>query len=104
MPPAAVCAACGARSTRGGRVRRLNELGFGLENERKAIHLCQDCLHRRTERQWTLEDDDGRRVYDALHGDPNGTRQRYSYFLEEDDRIHLLRLRPEWVDENAADT
>lgn len=104
MPPAAVCDACGARSTHGGRVRRLNELGFGPENAHKAIHLCHECLERREARRWTLENDTGQRVYDALNDRVQTTGQRYSYLIEEDDRIHLMRLQPDWVDENAADT
>lgn len=103
MPPAAVCDACGARSTNGGRVRRLNELGFGPENEHKAIHLCQGCLEQREARRWTMDDDTGQRVYDALHDRSNVSGKRYSY-LKETDRIHLLRLQPSWVDEHAIDT
>jgi hypothetical protein len=104
MPPAAVCDACGARSTRGGRVRRFNELGLGAENRRKAIHLCEECLHRRQERRWHLDHEMGQRVFEALRGRTSAASQRYSYLIEADDRIHLMRLQPSWVDDHAADT
>jgi hypothetical protein len=80
----------------------LTELGFGPENEAKAIHLCEGCLTDREERTWSVDDDIGRRLRDALHQRRQASRQRYTY-LEEPDTIHLVRLQPEWVDNQASD-
>lgn len=103
MPRAAICDTCGARSTQGGRVRRLNELGFGPENERKAIHLCTECLEERQARYWNMTDEAGQRLRDALHQRYRVSGQRYSYLMEPDEAIHLVRLQPDWVDQQASD-
>lgn len=103
MPPAAICDACGARSTAGGRIRRLSELGFGPENEGRAIHLCEECLDQREERTWQIDEDDGQRIYEALHERHQVSGKRYSYLMQGAERIHLVRLQPEWVDQQAAD-
>lgn len=103
MPQAAICVACGARSTHGGRIRRLNELGFGPENETKAIHMCEDCLETREARNWRMDDDAGQRIYDALHHRDRASNERYSYLREGDEAIRLVRLQPEWVDQQASD-
>lgn len=103
MPRAAICDTCGARSTQGGRVRRLNELGFGPENEAKAIHLCDDCLEEREARTWPMDNDTGQRLRSALHERHQVSRERYSYFQEGEDAIRLMRLQPDWVDHQASD-
>lgn len=103
MPQAAICDTCGARSTQGGRVRRLNELGFGPENEAKAIHLCEDCLEEREARTWRIDNDTGQRLREALHQRHQVSRRRYSYLQEGEEAIRLMRLQPEWVDQQASD-
>lgn len=99
MPEAAICGTCGDSA----QIRRLNELGFGPENEHKAIYMCDDCLEQREAKSWHIDEATGQRVYEALHGRHQASHQRYSYLLEGAERIHLMRLQPDWVDQQAAD-
>lgn len=84
-------------------MRRLNELGFGPENEAKAIHLCEDCLDEREARTWPMDNDTGQRLRSALHERRQVSNERYSYFQEGEETIRLMRLQPEWVDQQASD-
>jgi hypothetical protein len=103
MPQAAICDTCGARSTRGGRVHRLNELGLGPENETKAIHLCEDCLEERQARTWRLSDDTAQRLRQALQ-ERRRVAHSYTYLQDGEEAIRLMRLQPDWVDRQAVDT
>lgn len=103
MPDQAICETCGATGTIGEGIRTLNELGVGPGHQAHAIHLCEDCLERKDTRSWELTDALGRRLYETLEAQTEAPARRYSYLLEPGERIHLVRLRPDWVQRHALE-
>lgn len=50
---------------------------------------------------WGLDEPDGRRLRATLEGLDHEPAQRYAYLVEEDTRLLLVRLRPDWVAQHA---
>lgn len=95
------CETCGATGQIGDGIHKLAGLGFGPGQDDRAIHLCDGCLERRETDAWPLSGPDGQRLYEALQDKTQAPSRRYSYLLEPDENIHLVRLRPDWVDRHA---
>lgn len=95
------CRTCGQEGSLEGEIHRLAEPG-GSEDASTAIHLCTDCLDRREAERWSPEDNDGARLLDALDTNEPAADRRYSYLVEPEESIRLVRLRRDWVQENAA--
>lgn len=97
----ATCATCHATGDVGDELHELTEVGGEGPSDARTIHLCEDCLDRRETSQWPLAGEAGQRLYEALDSQPHAPRERYSYLLEPDQRLHLVRLRPDWVQQHA---
>lgn len=78
----------------------LQEAGHGASAP--ALHLCASCLAEREARVWPRSSDDGRRLSRALDERSAAPGQRFTYFYGDDEAIHLVRLRPAWVERHAA--
>lgn len=97
------CATCGTHGTLGESIRELEELGFGPDVDGSTIRLCRACLDLRDTKAWDLDDSEGRRLFEALQKQtPSQPHGRYSYLVEPDEDIHLVRLRTDWVQDHAA--
>lgn len=92
------CETCGETS----KLVELTELGFGPGHEDDGIHLCRSCLEEREAACWSSSDPDGRGILDALAGRNEPHHGRYTYLQDDDQEIHLMRLRQSWVDRHAA--
>lgn len=97
----ATCATCHATGDVGDQLHELTEVGAGTPEGARTIHLCEDCLDRRETGHWSLAGAEGQRLYEALHSEPHAPRERYSYLVEPDQRLHLVRLRPDWLHQHA---
>lgn len=93
----ATCAACGTEGTRGGTIRFLADPGSG-EDPEDILHLCEGCLADRSAKIWHTQEKKGRQLQEELDSHTSGTSGRYSFLEEPGQRIHLLRLRPGWID------
>lgn len=94
------CATCGTEGSLDDEIRELHGLGLGLDADERAraVHLCRDCLERRDTKHWSLDGDEGQRLFDALADrEPGGRAGRYSYLFEPGEELHLVRLRATWV-------
>lgn len=97
MAEDAICATCGTEGTLGQSVRRLT-LPDPTAEETDALHLCQSCLSTRSTKVWHAQGEQGKRLRDSLESHTPGSGDRYSYLEEPGQRLHLMRLRPGWVD------
>lgn len=97
MSEDATCAACGTEGTLGRAVRFLSTPG-GSDEPDEALHLCEGCLSKRSAKTWHSDGSQGAQIKEELDGPTSGPRDRYSYLEEPGQRIHLMRLRPDWVD------
>lgn len=91
------CQICGTESQ-----TRTMEMACG-PGKRRTLSVCPGCLSQRDTRQWNTDGGEGRRLLDALtsreHEHPQG---RYTYLLDPDDAVHLVRLQHDWMDQHAA--
>lgn len=92
------CATCGAND----ELMSLSELGFGPEHGPRALLMCPSCLERRQAASWPATSEEGQGILDALAQRENPLEERYTY-LGEEQAVHLVRLRPGWVDRHAAE-
>ncbi|MDX1610805.1 MAG: hypothetical protein R3185_00450 [Candidatus Thermoplasmatota archaeon] len=91
------CAACGVPQPSSRPLVPLAELGPQPEHEAPEVHLCLNCLERREAASWNRHEPEGQAIFEALAGKPIRASSRYTYMIEPDHRIHLLRLRPAWI-------
>ena len=96
------CAICGESPTNSNPLRHLVELRSRPADDMREIVLCADCTRRREVRSWSTVGPRGQVLETALESHPDSSAKRFSY-LEDEQRIHLLRLRPDWVGNRAAD-
>lgn len=99
MTPHATCQTCGARPATDAPLLRLTTTTDAPAE--RALTLCEDCLERRETEAWPLDGGEGKRLREALADLDDRPAERYSYLLG-DAEVHLVRLRPDWVDQHAA--
>jgi hypothetical protein len=97
MPPTRRCHACDATS----REVQLVQLTAPAADDVGTLTLCEACLDLRETGAWGLDEPDGRRLRATLEGLDHEPAQRYAYLVEEDTRLLLVRLRPDWVAQHA---
>lgn len=90
------CEICERTDSPGNPLTGLNELEAEHGGTPEAFFLCQNCLSRREVASWPLRGPRGERVYDALEHHTDVLHPRFTY-LSDSRRIHLVRLRPQWV-------
>lgn len=103
MGKQASCQACGTEGTLGQAVRTLTHVDADTGGGSQPIHLCQGCLMRRAAKVWHAQGSEGERLQSALAENPRPSSSRFSYLEEPGQRIHLLRLRSEWLDEQSRE-
>lgn len=94
------CEICGEADSKTNPVHAFAELGFG-DAHPGHIALCRSCVQRRELLAWPSNLHEGRRLEHALLERPEPLRGRYAY-LGDAKGIHLMRLRPEWVEAHSA--
>lgn len=67
-----------------------------------SLRICRPCLAVREAASWPSNSPDGRRIAAALTDPAGPSGARFSYLRDEDEVVHLLRLRPGWVDRHAG--
>ncbi len=95
MPTPAPCQACHAQP---------DDEPVNLEPPRPGagtLTLCGECFARRQARVWDLDTREGRRLRRELDASTTGPR-RFSYLLEDQRYLHLVRLNPDWVERHQA--
>lgn len=92
------CITCGAPS---GLVT-LRERGFGPTHDGLTVTLCQGCLEEREARAWPPEDDATLSLLEALEARHAPPLDRFTYLEDDRGALHLLRLRPSFVDDEAV--
>ncbi len=93
------CLTCGKRGRLGTEIRTLNEVAFG-DGE---IRICQECLDLRETKRWNATGSQGRQLLDELPDKSQFAHRRYSYLVEPEQDIHLVRLRQDWVQEHVSE-
>lgn len=69
------------------------------------VHLCERCLDVRDTQRWSADGEEGQRLRAALTGHTHDHPQgRYTYLLDEEEDIHLVRLARDWLTTHAAET
>lgn len=99
MSSQATCQACGARPATDAPLLRLTTTTDAPAE--RALTLCEACLDRRETEVWPRDGADGKRLCEALEDLDGEPTERYTYLLG-DAEVHLVRLRPDWVDQHAA--
>ncbi|MDX1610804.1 MAG: hypothetical protein R3185_00445 [Candidatus Thermoplasmatota archaeon] len=92
------CATCHRESN---DALELTELGFGPSHTGLSIQLCQSCLDRREAASWPARSSENQAIQDALNERHAPPQDRYTYLSDQEGVLHLLRLRPQWVDQHA---
>ncbi|MBI2077748.1 MAG: hypothetical protein HYT80_05165 [Euryarchaeota archaeon] len=95
------CAICGDAPTQKNPIETLRENRIGVQGFHEEIRLCKACLGRREAKSWNAAGTQGRRLQDALEAQSEPPQGHYT-FLQDDQKIHLVRLRPTWLAEHAA--
>lgn len=96
----ATCDVC-KRNHDEGDLHELSGLDAHSRGLGEGVRICDRCLDRRQTRVWTQADPDHDDLVDALQRRTEPKRGRYS-FLEEDEEVHLVRLRDDWVEQVRA--
>ncbi len=92
------CITCGASS----ELVRLDERGFGPAHEGLTVALCRGCLEAREARSWEPGDEGTQTLLDALEPRHAPPLARFTYLEDREGAVHLLRLRPGFVDDRAV--
>lgn len=92
------CEACGTSQHAAIALIPLHTLGHPARH----LVLCGPCLARRQTGAWSLADETGQRLHEALQDARPRPEGRYVYMMEGSQHVHLLRLRTRWVDEHAT--
>lgn len=96
------CDACGALDLPQDEVVHLTRPGRATIRAAGELNLCRGCLEIRSEQQWRTDGREGRLIEKALETHTRPVPNHYQYLVEEGAVLHLVRLRPEWVDAKAA--
>lgn len=94
----ATCITCGAST----ELVRLNERGFGPAHQGLTVTLCQGCLEEREARAWEPDTKEAQSLLEALEARRAPPLERFTYLEDPEGTVHLLRLRPDFVDDRAV--
>lgn len=92
------CEICDRSNAAGNPLVGLNEWDAEHGGNPEAFFLCRDCLSRREVASWAISAPQGERIQGALEHHSDVLHPRFTY-LSDAKRIHLVRLRPQWVHE-----
>jgi len=92
------CEICEKTGSPGNPLIGLKELEAEHGGTPESFYLCQDCMQQREVASWPLRGPRAERVQNALERHADALHPRFTY-LSDARRIHLLRLRPQWVHE-----
>lgn len=95
------CAICGSEGTKTNKIRSYSEVRQNPDGFHDEIRLCESCVKTREVASWSVKTDPGRRLHGELDLQMETPGGRYTY-LDDDRRLHLLRLRTNWVSRHAA--
>lgn len=95
------CAICGTSSSRKNVVASYVESRQGPPGRHHEIPLCEACVERREVESWKTKTVTAQRMHTGLGRQEESPLGRYVY-LEDKDRIRLVRLRAEWVAAHAV--
>lgn len=98
---AARCDVC-KRTVDAGSLHDLSGLDIPRRAMPKALHVCESCIEVRESRAWSDGDPETSELLEALRDRTEPKRGRYSFLADEDDNVHLLRLREEWVERASS--
>lgn len=91
------CTAC-HRSMPLSSLAHLHDLELREGGSRKEVLLCDRCLQARRSRSWAANASKTDRLIKHMGGRHDRTHSRFSYLQDEAKDVHLVRLRPQWVD------
>lgn len=92
------CITCGA----GTALVRLDERGFGPAHQGLTVTLCRGCLDEREARAWEPGTEEAQSLLEALEARRAPPLERFTYLEDTEGTVHLLRLRPGFVDDRAV--
>lgn len=95
---AATCITCGASS----QLVHLDERGFGPVHQGLTVTLCRGCLDEREARAWEPDTEETQALLEALEARRAPPLERFTYLEDPEGTVHLLRLRPDFVDDRAV--
>lgn len=90
------CLTCGRQGSLGTEIRELSEIAFG-EGQ---IRICVDCLNQRETKRWNAQAPQGEQLLAELPSKSRFVQRRYSYLVEPEEDIHLVRLHQDWVQDH----
>ncbi|MBW3582940.1 MAG: hypothetical protein KY455_07575 [Euryarchaeota archaeon] len=95
------CQSCGKAESEERTVRTLTEVELPEEAAGNVLNLCMDCLETRTTRTWSPDEAKQERLNEALVEEQHKPAHRFTYLRDEDQNVHLVRVRPEWIEEQS---
>lgn len=95
------CQSCGKPESSDRRVRTLTEVELPEASAGNVLKLCDVCLDTRTTRTWTPDEAKQERLNEALVEEQHKPAHRFTYLRDEAQNVHLVRVRPEWIEEHS---
>lgn len=96
------CDVCGIMDLPHAEIAHLTRAGRATLRTSGELNLCRTCLEIRSEGHWRTDGYEGRRIAQALETHARPVPNHYAYLVEDGAVLHLMRLRPEWVDQKAV--
>lgn len=98
------CAICGDEGTADQPIAKLERIDHAARGPDGELRLCRNCIDRRTTKTWARTGDEGKQIAAEWlrHNHPEHDG-RLTYLVENDETIHLMRLREDWVEGRVAD-
>lgn len=97
IPISSTCDSCG-RTLAGDEVHDLAPAGPGPgADPPRPLRLCDRCLEERTAETWAAKKEPRDRISEALKDRASASKGRFSYLADEEDNLHLVRLREAWM-------